>query len=286
MQEQHGFGGPESQHVSIAQFYDVPHIRYVLASFIYHPLSSNLPSVKPLLYPSYVSAPDSVKGLYADPVLSNPAGHVVLADTLISYFEWQACQVWDIAASGNYPTADGSSGSGGSGLFGGVGVRKGDSEKNGAAGGLGAVHNNKEPHYPSVGNILDTRPPPFLTTTRNAQLHAFRELEPFCASANDLINPLPPSLFTGTGWHQWHPKGSHESLRHDGSENAHYWYSTLPTSKLKVPVKLGAGDVGIFYMEEPKGKDKRSGVKCWVDDNVAGGVEIWNIADTDLPRPA
>ena len=27
MQEQHGYGGPESQHISIAQFYDVPHIR-------------------------------------------------------------------------------------------------------------------------------------------------------------------------------------------------------------------------------------------------------------------
>jgi hypothetical protein len=33
----------------------------------------------------------------------------------------------------------------------------------------------------------------------------FEEIQPCCVSANDLINPLPPSLFYGSGWSTQHP---------------------------------------------------------------------------------
>jgi hypothetical protein len=33
----------------------------------------------------------------------------------------------------------------------------------------------------------------------------FREIATYCVSANDLINPLPPSLFYGSGWYAYHP---------------------------------------------------------------------------------
>lgn len=67
----------------------------------------------------------------------------------------------------------------------------------------------------------------------------------------------------------------------------YYWYSTLPTSKLRVPVKLHAGDVAIYYMMEPRSgsKDEAPGVMCWVDDNVAGGVEVYGQGDVGSSTP-
>ena len=68
--------------------------------------------------------------------------------------------------------------------------------------------------------------------TRSNGNRPFEEIAPFCVSANDVINPLPPSLFYGLGWYAHHPSGS-------GGDAlimaAHYWYSALPTSKLRMP---------------------------------------------------
>lgn len=64
----------------------------------------------------------------------------------------------------------------------------------------------------------------------------FREIAPFCVSANDLVNPLPAALLTGSGWNAYHPSPGSAEL----SSHAHYWYSTLPTSRLRVSVAVGA----------------------------------------------
>jgi hypothetical protein len=120
---------------------------------------------------------------------------------------------------------------------------------------------------------------------RPSDMERFREVEPFCVSANDLVNPLPPSLFYGSGWLAYHPaKGPQLSLE----ESRHYWYSTMPTSKLRVQLKVGAGDIAVYYLQEPESPDGKlnSQVKCWVDDNVKGAKTISNAADVDHSTPS
>ena len=232
-----------------------------------------------MLYHSYVGTPDTVNQLFVDPMLSNPAGHTVLAETLAAYFQSQACQVWASVTSHDLASTLEPVGLSG-GALGGVGIRKGDI---GGNAGAGASPHHKEPYFGSSNDLV--KPPPFMTDTRHGDLNGFREIEPFCVSANDLINPLPPSLFSGSGWHAFHPHGSHDAAaRHDGTENEHYWYSTLPTSRLKVPVRLGAGDVGVYYMREPVAEDRNSVVHCYVDDNYGGAVRIPN-ADPKIGSP-
>lgn len=57
-------------------------------------------------------------------------------------------------------------------------------------------------------------------------------------------------------------------------------YAEQPTARLRIPLKLGAGDVGIYFLQSPP--DKPLGVaKCWVDDNFAGGKELHGTADVE-----
>lgn len=216
---------------------------------------------------------------YADPVLANPTGHALLADVLISYFQSQVCAGWASATGRGFevPAFPAGTNKGGSavdakGLFGGVGLRKGNPEE----------ADSEKP--PRVGLENDDgsltseyapfRVPPARLNARPKDLARFREVRPFCVSANDLINPLPPSLFYGSGWYAYHPpKGASFT---EGGESAHYWYSTLPTSTLRVPMKMGSGDVAIYYWREHDGPELESAIKCWVDDNVRGAVEISN----------
>jgi hypothetical protein len=45
-------------------------------------------------------------------------------------------------------------------------------------------------------------------------------------------------------------------------------------------LKLGAGDVGIYYLQSPV--DKPLGhVKCWVDDNKPGAKNLYGTAEVD-----
>ena len=99
-----------------------------------------------------------------------------------------------------------------------------------------------------------------------------------CVSANDLVNPLPPSLFQGSGWHVFHPPPTGVPVTDTIS---HYWYSTLPESRLRVPLVVGAGDVGIYYISEPLPPEEGSAIECWVDDNWEGRVTIINEGDSD-----
>ena len=107
------------------------------------------------------------------------------------------------------------------------------------------------------------------------------EIEPACVSANDLVNPLPPSIFYGSGWNAHHPPQTTIPVI---TSSSHYWYSTLPTSRMRVPLSVGAGDIGIYYVREPRavlGSEGPSAVDCWVDDNYPGKVTISNEGDTD-----
>jgi hypothetical protein len=109
----------------------------------------------------------------------------------------------------------------------------------------------------------------------------YEEIAPMCVSANDLVNPLPPSLFQGTGWQTYHPPPTGVPVTDSMS---HYWYSTFPTSRLRIPLVVGAGDIGIYYVREPRavlGLEGGSSVECWVDDNYGGRVAIYNGGDSD-----
>ncbi|KAK7683576.1 hypothetical protein QCA50_013414 [Cerrena zonata] len=319
-QETNGFLGPDHWHSVVAQFYDVPHI-----------------SVKPLLYTQYMQDPTYVqRKYYADPVLANPAGHELLADVLISYFQSRTCAAWSAL------TGTASEALLGPGVPIAYGGKKGDSKKQptdakGIFGGLGqrigaagaAAFEPLQQHADSgdadvdpVVNKNPVAPAPVAagekqadqgeTNVRQAlaanhilyphfRVPASRintrptsdeppEVAPFCVSANDLVNPLPASLFTGsgTGWSVYHPAPGSAEL----SSHAHYWYSSLPTSRLRVSVQVSSGDIGIYYLKEPvsgpeegMGVGEGSAVECWVDDNFAGAVMIENAGNVGEPKP-
>ena len=130
----------------------------------------------------------------------------------------------------------------------------------------------------------DSSSSPQLLTVPSGQINTrpngnrpFEEIAPFCVSANDLINPLPPSLFYGSGWYAHHPSGSGGDALITA---AHYWHSALPTSKLRIPIQVGGGDIGVYYLREPVAVvGEGSSVECWVDDNYAGAKVIENAAD-------
>ncbi|KAL7415570.1 hypothetical protein BDY24DRAFT_381553 [Mrakia frigida] len=253
VQSQHGYVGPELLHNIVAQFYDIPHI-----------------SVKGLIYQEYMNNPEEArKAYYADPILANAAGHDLIADVLISYMESQICLGWAAAMGHGFDVPAASpdsidSGSGGAHLLGGVGLRKGMT-------GPGQSKSDGDSTDPHAAYYAALRVPSARLGDRPSDVKDFREVEPFCVSANDLINPLPPSLFYGSGWHAHHPeKGD--------NDDKHYWYAEQPTSRLRVPVKIGAGEVGIYYLQSPEDRPLGNAL-CWVDDNVGGGVELSGTAD-------
>ncbi|KAF8901539.1 hypothetical protein CPB85DRAFT_1417603 [Mucidula mucida] len=264
----HGFAGPDHWHNVVAQFYDVAHI-----------------STKSALYADYMSDPDSVNKYFADPVLASPLGHELLADVLISYFQTQICAAWDVVSGASYDTVPHRPDAGGAephGLFGGVGLRKGvpepgtDDDKRDE---IDAEGNRIKPELPPTSNayVPPLHVPPGRINTRPKSDRPFEEIDPFCVSANDLINPLPPSLFYGSGWYANHPKGT-------ASSQDHYWYSTLPLSKLRIPLQVGAGDIGVYYVQEPASQvGEGSAVECWVDDNYAGAKVLENAANVGEP---
>ncbi|KAG8686474.1 hypothetical protein FRC08_012495 [Ceratobasidium sp. 394] len=44
---------------------------------------------------------------------------------------------------------------------------------------------------------------------------------------------------------------------------------------MRVSVRLGAGDVGVYFVREKRGAGVAE-VACWVDDNIPGAVKISN----------
>ena len=287
MQGEHGFAGAEVWHSAVAQFYDVVHL-----------------SVKGFLYEEYLLNPQKVRQTYfLDPILANAKGHELLADTIIAYLEGEICQVWEAAAleadlaglampnvGGGLPGGilgediTGSGGAGGGALLGGMGLRQGsdaglDGEDAAAldagkdrsgAGGNNAVGIRS-------GRASYSRVPPFRILDKPSTVQHFREIKPNCASANDLINPLPSSVFAGSGWQPISP-------RPDDEDERHYWYTETPGSLLKVPIKVGAGDIAVYYL---KGRQSEGWgtVLCWVDDNTGGAVELRGSWERDYGQP-
>ncbi|KAG5651157.1 hypothetical protein H0H81_009649 [Sphagnurus paluster] len=226
--------------------------------------------------------PRSIDKYFVDPVLASPAGHVVIADVLISYLQSEICSAWSVASGTSFDTTPPSPPSTGDshGLFGGVGQRKGVPEP-----GAEDTADNERPKPPSLlaqtQQAISPVPPGRINTRPGGR--AFEEIAPYCVSANDLINPLPPSLFYGSGWNVYHATSEGGTLR----TTSHYWYSTLPTSKIRVPIQVGAGDIGVYYLREPISKvGEGSAVECWVDDNYAGAKTIENAADIGEETPA
>ena len=278
----HGYAGPDHWHNTVARFYDVPHL-----------------SSKSILLPDYLRDPASVSKYFADPVLASPAGHEVLSDVLITFFQAQICTAWNVAhghafdvvpllTPGNVPADSGH-------LFGGVGQRQGvpeppNKKKQEMEPGLPADSEPMEPeHIDHLVNAIRQNgllrvPQARINTRPGSSNRPFQEIAPFCVSANNLINPLPPSLFFGSGWSAYHPPSLGGPNLH---VTGHYWFSSLPTSKIRIPIQVGAGDIGIYYLTEPVSKvGGGSEISCWVDDNVGGAKRIENAANIGEPTPA
>lgn len=261
----HGFAGPDHWHSIVAQFYDVPHI-----------------SIKSAIFPEYMKSPDSVKKYYVDPILASVEGHDLITDILTAYMQSQICTAWSVAQGSAFDGTTHAPGDTGDspGLFGGLGQRPGVPEPEAKKGK--DAETNKKPS--KEGHFQALTVPPGRISTRPDSSRAYEEVAPFCVSANDLINPLPPSLFYGSGWFAFHPSNTGGSSLHT---TAHYWYSTLPTSRLRIPIQVGAGDIGIYYLKEPVSQvGEGSSVECWVDDNYAGAKLIENAADVNEPTAA
>lgn len=257
----YGFAGPDHTHNVVAQFYDVPHI-----------------STKPVLFTDYMRDSTSViKKYYVDPVLASQSGHQVLSDVLIAYFQSQICSAWDIVTGSSFQAAPFHADSGDPrGLFGGVGRRKGVPEPGQEGDADSDVNRLKQ--VPPIGGVHATDVPAARINTRPNAARPFEEVTPFCVSANDLINPLPPSLFFGSGWY------AHSASNNALQVKGHYWYSTLPTSKLRIPLQVAGGDIGVYYLQEPISEvGQGSSVECWVDDNYPGSRVIENAANIGEP---
>jgi len=200
-----------------------------------------------------------------------------MSELLIAYIQSQVCTAWAAATGTSYevvapvlqntdqsnpnkPPTDAK-------LFGGLGHRQG-------LGGGSTVDASHNPHFHVPIGRIGSRP----TDERR-----FQEVAPSCVSSNNLINPLPPSLFHGSGWLAHHPAAS-AALQ---TAHAHYWYSTAPTSKLRVPIQVGAGDIAVYYLREPLADVGGTGsaVECWVDDNYGGARMLLNGAEIGEATP-
>ena len=279
----YGYAGPEHWHSVVAQFYDVPHV-----------------STKSLLLPDFLRDKTSLSKYFVDPVLANPAGHEVLTEALIAYFQSQICVAWDVAnghAFESIPllTPELHAATDGHALFGGAGPRKGVPEKEEEIEAVvptdeemdAGMDKKRKPSdlISAVAQLSQLNiPPGMIHTWPGSGDRSFEEIAPYCVSANNLINPLSPSLFVGSGWSAVHPPTTHGPNLH---AMAHYWYSSLPTSKIRIPIQVGSGDIGVYYMKEPiSGVGEGSSVSCWVDDNVKGAKVIENAANIGEPKPA
>ena len=237
-------------------------------------------SVKGLLYEEYLMNNAKVyDAYYIDPILANSRGHELLADTVIAYLESEICTVWDAAAletdlaffsgrpsSGNAANDDLPS------LLSGKGLRKA------ADAGLDAEDFDATQSSRAAGSrSAYLGIPPFRITDKPHTYPHFREIKPNCASANDLINPLPASVFAASGWNPVAPGV-------DDEEERHYWYTDMPMSLLKIPIKCGAGDIAVYYLKGPASQGWGT-VLCWVDDNTEGAVELRGSWDQSYSQP-
>ncbi|CAD6573799.1 MAG: Cap64p [Tremellales sp. Tagirdzhanova-0007] len=252
IQAQNGFAGPELLHTVVAQFYDVPHI-----------------SAKGLLYNEYLSSPEeSRKTFFVDPILANPEGHQLIADVLISYMQSQICAGWAATMGHAFDVPY---------------MGEPASILNDPSAILGGSVNEQPEDLASEGGGLAAKMrtiqvPQAMLSDRPSDILRFREVAPFCVSADNLINPLPPSHFFGSGWLAHHPS------KEAALDEKHYWYAEIAGSRFRVPVTLSAGDVAIYYLQNPE-NERLGRAACWVDDNYAGAVELTGTGDVHTTTP-
>ncbi|BEJ08278.1 hypothetical protein CcaverHIS641_0503630 [Cutaneotrichosporon cavernicola] len=225
---QNGYTGPEMLHDIVAQFYDVPHI-----------------SMKGAVYNDYMTDPEGTRqSYYSDMVLASPAGHDLLSDLLISFLQSQICSGWattmghafDVPYMGAGPA---------SGVNPLLNVDADDLEAQG--GGVAA-------------KARAMKVPPARLANRPSDILTFREVEPYCVIANEIVNPIPPSHFFGNGWTTYKAE--------KGGQEKSYWWAEIGGSRMRVPIKTAAGDVAIYYLQHPDNTPSGR-VACWVDDDFA-----------------
>lgn len=226
---QNGFTGPELLHDTVAQFYDVPHI-----------------SMKGALYNNYMNDPEGTrKAYYTDMVLASPAGHELLTDLLKSYFQSQICAGWATVMGHAF-----------------------DVPYMGAANALNPLINDADEVDAQGGGLAAKeramKVPPALISNRPSDILTFREPEPFCAIANEIVNPLPPDHFYGKGWKMYKPVSEHEKS---------YWWSEIGGSRMRIDIKVGAGEVAVYYYQNPQ-NEPSGRAACWVDDDYANRVVL------------
>jgi hypothetical protein len=171
-------------------------------------------SVKGVIYEDYLTRPDVARSkFYHDPNHANSEGHDLIADVLISYMMSQICAGWSAVQGRSYDVpvfgTDIEGSATGPSLLGGVGLRKGMPGQNPGDG--------ESLESGLVNKYQGLRVPQGRMGDRPADAAKFREIEPFCVAASDLIQPLPPSLFYGSGWHTYHP------AKNAVTEDRHYW---------------------------------------------------------------
>jgi hypothetical protein len=197
------------------------HIQFNPATRFDPPHSPDEPltcSVKGIIYEDYLTHPEQSRNkFYPDANHANADGHDLITDVLISYIMSQICSGWSTIQGHSYETPlfgmDESS-TGGPSLLGGVGLRKGmpgQQPGDGESVDDNALSSKYQALKVPQGRMAD----------RPADAQRFREIEPFCVAASDLINPLPPSLFYGSGWKEYHPP------KNALYEDRHYWWVPL-----------------------------------------------------------
>jgi hypothetical protein len=166
------------------------------------------------MYDQYLQTPDqAMAAYYSGPNLANAEGHDLIADVLISYVMSQICSGWSTLQGHSFDApalgsdADGRADS--PSLLGGVGLRP----------GIPGQHDGDGESTDSAltSRYQALRVPQARLADRPVDMAQFREIEPFCVAASDLITPLPPSLFYGSGWQTYHPSANAQV------EDRHYW---------------------------------------------------------------
>lgn len=169
-----------------------------------------------MIYNDYISRPEQARAaFYTDAAHANSDGHDLIADVLISYIMSQICSGWSTLQGREFSVpplgAEGDGSATTPSLLGGVGLRKGEPGKSPGDGESSTGSSSLKDRYELM------RLPNARLQDRPQDIENFREIQPFCVAASDLINPLPASLFYGSGWHTYHP------TKNAVVEDRHYW---------------------------------------------------------------
>lgn len=254
VQQDYGYLDAEVAHNAVARFYDVPHL-----------------SVKGLLYEDFLHNSSRVMDThFVDPVLMNESGHTALADIIISYLQSEICSFMESVSLTQEPiTADASSSAKAARP-----IAVADEEVEGPPARFrGQIFHLDQDLAAGSGYDKIKRSenlwrrtgiPPFLMNDKPHELARFRDVKPYCITANNHLTPLPRKAFRGSGWLQ--KEGSRGNKK--GS-----WYSTKPGSRLRIPVEVSAGDIFVQYLRPPLGEG-HGRARCWVDDNERNAVEL------------